>query len=65
VQNATIIPFERWTQDNYYGLGAFFQRVQRKKTERPGEILVWNHASGEVVQPRTGQTMKPWVPARG
>ena len=58
-------PFERWTQDNYYGLAAFFQRVQRKKTERPGEVFVWTQSSGEVVQPRTGRTMKPWVPGAG
>jgi hypothetical protein len=58
-------PFERWTQDNYYGLSAFFQRVQRKKTERPGEVFVWSQSSGEVVQPRTGRTMKPWVPGAG
>ncbi|MFN6400989.1 MAG: DUF1549 domain-containing protein [Planctomycetota bacterium] len=55
-------PFERWTQDNYYGLGAFFNRVQRKKTQRPNEWLVFTNNSGEVTQPRTGQTMKPWVP---
>jgi hypothetical protein len=55
-------PFERWTQDNYYGLGAFFNRVQRKKTQRPNEWLVFTSTTGEVTQPRTGQTMKPWVP---
>ena len=27
-------PFERWTQDNYYGMAAFFNRVQRKKSPR-------------------------------
>ncbi len=58
-------PFERWTQDNYYGLGAVFQRVQRKKTQRPGELVIWSSSSGEVTQPRTGQTMKPWVPQQG
>ncbi|MGN6543745.1 MAG: DUF1549 domain-containing protein [Aureliella sp.] len=58
-------PFERWTQDNYYGLGAFFDRVQRKKTARPGETFVWYSDAGEVVQPRTGQVMKPWLPAEG
>jgi hypothetical protein len=58
-------PFERWTQDNYYGLAAFFQRVQRKKTERPGEVFVWSQSSGEVVQPRTGRMMNPWVPGAG
>lgn len=58
-------PFERWTQDNYYGLGAFFNRVERRKTERPGEMFVWTSTSGDVVQPRTGEKMKPWLPVRG
>lgn len=58
-------PFERWTQDNYYGLGAFFQRVQRKKTARPGEMFVYTSESGEVTQPRTGKVMKPWLPQVG
>lgn len=58
-------PFERWTQDNYYGLGAFFDRVQRKKAARPGEMFIWYNDTGEVVQPRTGQAMKPWLPVAG
>ncbi len=58
-------PFERWTQDNYYGLGAFFNRLQRKSSQRPGEMFVWTAASGEVTQPRTGQVMKPWLPQVG
>ena len=58
-------PFERWTQDNYYGLGAFFNRLQRKNTQRPGEMFVWTASSGEVIQPRTGEVMKPWLPQVG
>lgn len=58
-------PFERWTQDNYYGMAAFFNRVQRKKTQTPGELLIWVASSGEVTQPRTGQQMKPWLPLAG
>jgi hypothetical protein len=58
-------PFERWTQDNYYGLGAFFNRIQRKKTQRPGEMFVYTSTSGDVTQPRTGQLMKPWLPQVG
>ena len=58
-------PFERWTQDNYYGLGAFFNRVQRKKTPRPNEMFVYASTSGDVTQPRTGQVMKPWLPQVG
>ena len=34
-------PFERWTQDNYYGLAAFFNRVQRKKTPRADEMVTF------------------------
>jgi len=58
-------PFERWSQDNYYGLGAFFNRVQRKKTQRVGEQIIWSAAKGEVTQPRTGKTMTPWLPLAG
>ncbi len=58
-------PFERWTQDNYYGLGAFFERVQRRKGPRPDETLVFLSRQGEIKQPRTGKTMKPWVPGTG
>ncbi len=58
-------PFERWSQDNYYGLGAFFNRVQRKKTQRAGEQVIWSAAKGEVKQPRTGKTMTPWLPLAG
>lgn len=55
-------PFERWTQDNYYGMAAFFNRVERANTVRPDELFVWVRSQGEVKQPRTGETMKPWLP---
>jgi hypothetical protein len=58
-------PFERWTQDNYYGLAAFFNRVQKKKSLRPDEMLVYTVKAGEVTQPRTGRQMKPWLPVQG
>jgi hypothetical protein len=58
-------PFERWTQDNYYGLGAFFERVQRRKGPRPEETLIYLARRGETTQPRTGRTMKPWAPGAG
>ena len=29
-------PFEQWSQDDYYGLAAFFSRVGRKPTATPG-----------------------------
>ncbi len=55
-------PFERWTQDNYYGMAAFFNRVRREKTDRPDELFVWVAGRGEVTQPRTGAKMIPWLP---
>jgi hypothetical protein len=58
-------PFERWTQDNYYGLAAFFERVQRKKGPRADEMLVFPARRGETTQPRTGRQMAPWVPDGG
>lgn len=58
-------PFERWTQDNYYGMAAFFNRIQKKKTARTDELVVWTAKAGEVTQPRTGKQMKPWLPLSG
>ena len=55
-------PFENWTQDNYYGLNAFFNRVTSKPGKRVEEQVVFVSGQGEVTQPRTGQTMKPWLP---
>ncbi len=60
-------PFERWTQDDYYSLAAFFARVREKKdpmepgpdAKEPGAEVVYSDRSGEVTQPRTGQVMKP------
>ncbi len=58
-------PFERWSQDNYYGIGAFFNRVQRKPGPNPEEQVVWVARGGEVTQPRTGKQMQPWLPLQG
>ena len=30
-------PFERWTQDDYYGFAAFFSRVRQKKGTLPDD----------------------------
>ncbi len=58
-------PFENWTQDNFYGLTAFFNRVSRKPGLRTDEEIVYVRRHGEVTQPRTGKTMKPWLPESG
>jgi hypothetical protein len=60
-------PFERWSQDDYYGMAAWFARVKTKPepsigTRPPGTItadVVFIARDGEVNQPRTGKQMKP------
>jgi len=51
-------PFERWTQDNYYGIAAAFTRIGRTKGARPDDEVIFPASSGEIKQPRTGKTMK-------
>jgi Protein of unknown function (DUF1553)/Protein of unknown function (DUF1549)/Bacterial Ig-like domain (group 2) len=52
-------PFERWTQDDYYGFAAFFSRIKRKPGSLPEDEVIYGSNAGEVRQPRTGKTMKP------
>jgi hypothetical protein len=60
-------PFERWTQDDYYSMAAFFARVkQRKDTLEPGDKagkegaeVIYVERAGDVTQPRTGKVMPP------
>ncbi|HLN29054.1 MAG TPA: DUF1549 and DUF1553 domain-containing protein [Gemmataceae bacterium] len=61
-------PFERWTQDDYYSMAAFFARVrQMKDPVEPGSgpqavgaaEYIYSDRGGEVVQPRTGRVMPP------
>jgi hypothetical protein len=60
-------PFEKWTQDDYYGLAAYFARVSEKDAHEYGpvrgiygsddEILV--KLGGELFHPRTRKLMAP------
>ncbi|MBR90201.1 MAG: hypothetical protein CMO66_02870 [Verrucomicrobiales bacterium] len=58
-------PFERWTQDNYYGMASFFNRIQRRRTGKGDETWILDAKSGEVTHPLNGRTMKPWAPVAG
>ncbi|MEC9080989.1 MAG: DUF1549 and DUF1553 domain-containing protein [Verrucomicrobiota bacterium] len=62
-------PYDRWTQDHYYGMGAFFHRVKRIEVDNKkggkGEVLVGTAIEGEVTHPRTGHKIAPWLPGRG
>jgi hypothetical protein len=62
-------PFERWTQDDYYGFSAFFGRINYEILENKrriatdqhefnGEQIVWVARSGETTDPRTDQPAK-------
>lgn len=56
-------PFEKWTQDDYWQMAAFFARVGLKGSQEfgifGGEQVVRVNPSGEVANPRTGKLMKP------
>ncbi|MCA9202992.1 MAG: DUF1553 domain-containing protein [Planctomycetales bacterium] len=58
-------PFERWTQDNYYGIAAAFARIDRKPGVDPTEEVVFVKNSGDVTQPRTGKVMKTHLLLKG
>ncbi len=53
-------PFERWSQDDYYALSAFFSRVGRKPTSTPGEDLIF-HKRGVALAAnvKTGESLRP------
>ena len=54
-------PFERWSQDDYYGFAAFFAETKLRKftpaKDSPEAVFVAR--SGRVTQPRTGKVMAP------
>jgi hypothetical protein len=57
-------PGERWTQDDYYGLAAFFARIRYRDGPFFREIYnkeetVYVTREGEVTQPRSGRIMPP------
>ncbi len=57
-------PGERWMQDDYYGLAAFFARVRYRNGPffvqlYDKEETVYEARQGEVVHLRTGKTMAP------
>jgi len=52
-------PFDRWTQDDYYGFAAFVAQVGRKGAEDPREQIIYDQRSGEVRHPVGGRNMAP------
>jgi len=54
-------PFEKWSQNDYYGFAAFFARLGSKDVREPGSAAVEPTirllSQGEVTNPRTGVRM--------
>lgn len=58
-------PYEKWSQDDYWGLAAFFGRVGKKVVQQPSTtpqqvstLTVFTRSSGGVTNKRTGQGAK-------
>ena len=52
-------PWERWTQDDFWGFAAFFARMAEKDTYQGDETEVFLKDHGEVVHPKTKEPVKP------
>jgi hypothetical protein len=52
-------PFDRWTQDDYYGFAAFFAQIGRKQAEDYRETIIFNSGGGEVNHVVGGRVMPP------
>lgn len=53
-------PFERWSQDDYYGLAAFFTQIGRKPTSTRGEDMIFHQRGiAGATNIKTGQVIKP------
>ncbi|HXD88615.1 MAG TPA: DUF1549 domain-containing protein [Urbifossiella sp.] len=56
-------PFEKWSQDDYYSLAAFFARLGTKGSQEFGlfgaETVVFLRPAGETTHPRKRIVMKP------
>ncbi len=66
-------PFDVWTQDDYYGLAAYFGNLERKqinnqrrdrfdKHEINGDEVIYLSGLPQMVQPRSGEMMQPKPP---
>jgi hypothetical protein len=53
-------PFERWSQDDYYGMAAFFSQVGRKPSAVRGEDFIFHkRGTAGFNNPRTSAPMRP------
>jgi hypothetical protein len=52
-------PFEKWSQNDFYGFAAFFPRVGRKDMYLNNHNATYLKDAGEVIQPKTKKVMQP------
>jgi hypothetical protein len=52
-------PFDRWTQNDYYGFVSFFTQVGRKQGEDPRERIIFNSGGGEYNHPVLARPLPP------
>ena len=55
-------PFEKWTQADYYDLGAFFARIDSKPDSDYGGSTLRLKPTGFVRHPKTQQVVRPSIP---
>ena len=52
-------PYEKWTQNQYYQMAAFFARVHSKQGDNPEDKVYYTSQSGEVTHPKTKNQVIP------
>jgi hypothetical protein len=53
-------PYEKWSQDDYYGLAAFFSRLGKKEGAMPDEFRIFHTRGGAgAANPRTQKGIPP------
>ena len=52
-------PFDRWTQDDYYGFASFFSQIGKKQGDDYRETIIFNAGGGETKHPVDGRVMTP------
>ena len=59
-------PFEKWSEDDYYGLAAFFSRLEiedrpkgKKEKKKPPMKVSFKSGRAEAKHPKTGVSLKP------
>jgi len=53
-------PYEKWSQDDYYGFAAFFSTLGTKTADGPGETVVFHQRkAATMANPRSGKALTP------